>query len=181
MKRFLAQSISAFLRFYFSLRYGNKITWGKGIILNHRFRFKGRGRLIIGNRVNLWAHEEPNQFFTYAPEAVISIGDASRINGISIHCRKAVTLGKECLAGSAILMDNDFHSIHFEKRNDPAAIKSTPITIGNRVWLGGQCAILKGVTVGEESVVGFRAVVTKDVPSKKIVAGNPAHIVKDIT
>lgn len=75
-------------------------------------------------------------------------------------------------------MDNDFHSVEFDHRNDPAYIKSKPIVIEDRAWLAGQSAILKGVTVGKDAVVAFRAVVTKDVPEGRIVAGNPAEIVR---
>lgn len=174
------RSISLFCRAFFSLRYGSRIVWGKGITMNYRFRFRGPGKLVIGDGVNLWAHQEPNAFQTYHPDAIISIGDRSRLNGTAIHCRKSVTIGEDGLSGSAILLDNDFHSIIFQTRNDPSAIKVAPIVIGKRVWLGGQCAILKGVTIGDEAVVGFRAVVTRDVPTKMVVAGNPAIVVKAI-
>ena len=56
-----------------------------------------------------------------------------------------------------------------------------PITIGNNVWLAGQTAILKGVHIGDNSVVGFRAVVTGDVPPNVIVAGNPGRIVRQLS
>lgn len=180
MKLFLARYLSAVLKCFFKLRYRSHVVFGNHVILNHKFRFKGTGKLIIDDHVNMYAHEEKNAFYTYTPEAVIFIGKNTRLNGVAIHCRKSVSIGQDCLIGSAILIDNDFHSVHFETRNDPSEVQSRPITIKDRVWLAGQCAILKGVTIGEESVVGFRAVVTKDVPSKKIVAGNPAQIVKDL-
>ena len=180
MKILIARYLSVVLKFLFSLRYGKRVVFGKRIILSPQFFFRGPGKLIIGVDVNLWTHKEMNGFFTYSPEAVITVGDKCRLNGVTIQCRKAVTIGEDCLLGSVMLIDNDFHSVHFDKRNDPSAIKSAPIIIGNRVWLAGQSAVLKGVTIGDESVVGFRAVVTKDVPAKKIAAGNPAIVVKDI-
>ncbi len=180
MKLAIAKFLSAFLRLYFVFKYGNRITWGQGVILNHRFKFSGKGRLIIGENVNLWSHKEPNEFFTFSKDAVIKIGNNCRLNGVTIQSRNSVTIGNDCLLGSTMLIDNDFHSIYFERRNNPLAIKSAPIVIGSRVWVAGQSAILKGVTIGDESVVGFRAVVTKTVPAKKVVAGNPAQIVKEI-
>ena len=179
MKILIARYLSVVLKFLFSLRYGKRVVFGKRIILSPKFCFRGPGKLIIGDDVNLWTHNEMNGFFTFSPEAVITVGDKCRLNGVTIQCRKAVTIGEECLLGSVMLIDNDFHSVHFEKRNDSSAIKSAPIVIGRRVWLAGQSAVLKGVTIGDESVVGFRAVVTKDVPPKKIAAGNPAVVVKD--
>lgn len=55
-----------------------------------------------------------------------------------------------------------------------------PITIGNNVWVGGNCIILPGVTIGDNSVIGAGSVVTKDVPENVIVAGNPAKVIKEI-
>ncbi|MEK7672401.1 MAG: acyltransferase [Patescibacteria group bacterium] len=180
MKLLIAKILSSVLRAYFKLRFGGRISWGRDVILNHRFKFKGPGKLIIGDEVNMWAHKEANEFLTFSNEAVIKIGKRTRLNGVTVQCRQSVTIGEECLIGSAIIMDNDFHSVYFEKRKDPKAIKSAPVVIGDCVWLAGQCAILKGVNIGTESVVGFRAVVTKDIPAKKVAAGNPAVIVKDI-
>jgi acetyltransferase-like isoleucine patch superfamily enzyme len=50
----------------------------------------------------------------------------------------------------------------------------TPVHIGDNVWLGDHATVLKGVTIGDNSVVAARAVVTRDVPANVIVAGNPA-------
>lgn len=180
MKKQIALIFSTFFKFFYCLRYGNRVRFGKKVIVNHQFKFKGRGRVEIGDGANLWTHKEPNEFFTYSSEAIIKVGKGCRINGASIQCKTAVTIGEDCLIGSCMIIDTDFHSIHAEKRNDPAFIKSKPIIIKDRVWLAGQSAILKGVTVGEEAVVGFRALVTKDVAAKTVVAGNPAQAVKAI-
>lgn len=180
MKILIAKSISWFLRVFLKIRYGKKISFGRNVILNHKFKFSGPGRLIIEDNVNLWSHKEPNEFHTYSKNAEIKIGKRSRLNGAQIQCREKIEIGQDCLIGSAIIMDNDFHSIYYDKRNDPNFIKSNPVIIKNRVWIGGQAAILKGVTIGEESVVAFRALVTKNVEAKKVVAGNPGVVVKDI-
>jgi galactoside O-acetyltransferase len=55
---------------------------------------------------------------------------------------------------------------------------NAPIFICENVWIGAHSVILKGVTIGENSIVSIGAVVTKDVPSNSVVAGNPAKIVK---
>ncbi len=70
------------------------------------------------------------------------------------------------------------HSIQpVDRTKDGYAI---PITIGDDVWIGGGCTILAGVTIGDNSIVAAGSVVTKDVPSNTIVAGNPAKRIKDI-
>lgn len=55
-----------------------------------------------------------------------------------------------------------------------------PITIGNRVWLGGGVTVCPGVTIGDDTVVGAGAVVTKDLPAGVVAVGNPARAVKDV-
>ncbi len=55
---------------------------------------------------------------------------------------------------------------------------SKDVVIGSHVWIGGRVTILKGVTIGDNSIVGAGSVVTKDVPENAIVAGNPAKVIK---
>ena len=54
------------------------------------------------------------------------------------------------------------------------------IKIGNNVWIGSDCTILQGITIGNGAIIGAGSVVTKDVPEKSIVAGNPAKFIKKI-
>lgn len=56
-----------------------------------------------------------------------------------------------------------------------------PITIGNRVWIGGNSVVLPGITIGDDVIVAAGSVVTKDVPSNWIVGGNPARKIREIT
>ncbi|WP_219724535.1 DapH/DapD/GlmU-related protein [Halomonas urumqiensis] len=53
-----------------------------------------------------------------------------------------------------------------------------PITIEDNVWLGGGVIVLAGVTIGENSVIGAGAVVTKDIPANVVAVGNPARVIK---
>ncbi len=55
-----------------------------------------------------------------------------------------------------------------------------PITIGNDVWLGGGVSVLPGVTIGDGAVIGAGSVVTKDIPSYSVAAGNPCRVIKSI-
>lgn len=162
------------------LRYWGRVSFGKGTILNYRFKFRGPGRLKISDNVNMWAFEEWNRFFTYDKNALIEIGKGTRLNGVTIQARKSVKIGKNCTIGSAMLIDNDFHSTDHRYRNDPAHIKVAPVIVRDNVWIAGQAVVLKGVKVGDRSVVGMRAVVTKDVEADTIVAGNPAKPVRRI-
>ena len=68
---------------------------------------------------------------------------------------------------------------HFTKIVRPAPnLETRPVKIADNVWIGMNAIILKGVTIGENSVVAAGAVVTKSVPANTVVAGNPAVVVK---
>lgn len=67
-----------------------------------------------------------------------------------------------------------------QKRIDEQGVSTTPVTIGDDIWIGANAVILPGVTIGNHSVVAAGAVVTKDVPPHSLVAGVPAKIIKQI-
>ena len=71
------------------------------------------------------------------------------------------------------------HTLSPEGRRKKMAC-GTPVTIGDDVWIGGNCVILPGVTIGNNVIVAAGAVVTKDVPGNCVVAGVPARIVKNL-
>jgi maltose O-acetyltransferase len=156
-----------------------RVEFGPGFICNWRLKIRGPGRVIIGEGVNAWAHAEPNVFITYRPESEIRVGPNTRLNGAGLMAARGIEIGANCILGSAVLLDTDFHSVDVDRRVNPDAhVRTRPIRLANNVWVGGQAAILKGVQVGENSVIGFRAVVIDDVPPNVVVAGNPARIVR---
>ena len=80
-------------------------------------------------------------------------------------------IGADCSLGPYTnILDNDFHSIE-DRRRIP---ESQPVLIGDNVWIGSRVIILPGITIGNDAVVGAGAVVTRDVPPRTVVAGNPA-------
>jgi len=180
MKQKLADAVSKVFVVYYKIIYGKHVDFGHNVIINHKFRLRGRGKLIIGNRCNLWAFEEPNKFFLYDASAEITVGEGSRVNGVTVHCRKKVSLGKNCIVGSAIILDTDFHKFKDPKHILYGAQTTKPVAVGDNVWLCGQSVLLKGSVVGNGSVVGFRSVVTKKFPSNVVIAGNPAKVVRAV-
>lgn len=178
--RILIHIISFFALLKYRLFFPKRVKIGNNVIANFRLKIAGKGKVEIGDDVNLWSHAEPTNLLTFSPEAIIKIGKGCRLNGATLQARKAITVGNHCLLGSTIVMDNDFHHVDPNRRFDKSEIPTKPVIIGDNVWLCGQSAVLKGVNIGNNSVVGFRAVVTKDVPTNVVVAGNPALIVREI-
>ena len=78
------------------------------------------------------------------------------------------------------LSDYKINSGNIISNKDWSQIHSGPIRIGNKCWIGFDAAILKGVSLGEGSIVGARSVVTKNVPPYTVVAGNPAKMIRKL-
>lgn len=94
-----------------------------------------------------------------------------------IICKQSVTIGKACaIAWGVTITDHDFHKLY---EDGVQRTETSPVVIGDNVWLGMNATILKGVTIGDGAVVAAGAVVSRDVPSNTIVAGNPAKVVKE--
>ena len=102
---------------------------------------------------------------------------------MSISAYSGITIGDHTLIGTnCMISDTDFHPLEYEKRlaNDHDSIRSAPINIGKNVFIGARCIILKGVTIGDGSIVGAGSVVTKNIPPMEIWAGNPAKYIKRV-
>jgi maltose O-acetyltransferase len=101
-------------------------------------------------------------------------------NNVSIICTNEITIADDCLVGDMVcIYDSDFHGISPDERRSNSGI-SKSVCIERNVWLGSRCIVLKGVTVGENSIIAAMSVVTDSIPSNSIAAGNPARVVKRI-
>jgi acetyltransferase-like isoleucine patch superfamily enzyme len=97
--------------------------------------------------------------------------------GVRIRSAIGVELGDDCmLAESVYITDADWHDQHH--RIYPG--KRAAVQLQNNVWVGDRVSICKGVTIGENSIIGAASVVTKDVPANKIAAGNPARVIAEL-
>jgi len=143
----------------------------------------GDGPMVLGDRVRLSG--KPSITFSGhgSEQGTLTVGNDTFIgHGCAFKVSASITIGDHCLiAGGVEMATHDGHPLAAADRLANSAIpeKSVrPIRIGNQVWIGGGAVILKGVTIGDRSIVGARAVVTKSVPADVVVAGNPAVIVK---
>lgn len=108
----------------------------------------------------------------------ITIGKNVFFNtGCSFQDRGGIRIGNGSMVGMNVVIATLNHGLPLETRN---ITYSSPVIIGENVWIGSNATILPGVTIGDNSVVGAGAVVTKDVPENTVVAGVPAKVVKKI-
>ena len=111
------------------------------------------------------------------PNGMLSLGHGYMNAGSQIRCMNRISIGDGCaIARNVLIMDFDAHAITYEDGSQNRV--TAPISIGNHVWIGAGATILKGVTIGDNAIIGAGSVVTKDVPPNTIVAGNPAHIIR---
>ena len=114
-----------------------------------------------------------------------TVGDNTSLGpGLSVSIVKEISIGKSCLIASNVsISDNDGHPIDPVKRTRGDLINLedvNPVKIGNNVWIGEGASILKGVSIGDNAIVGARSVVTQDVAPFAVVAGNPARFIKKV-
>ena len=113
-------------------------------------------------------------------EPVLRIGNNSDIGYVAvISVAKEVVIGNNCMIGPmCLIMDGDDHPLSPQKRLEKVPVERDRIKsvrIGNNVWIGSYATILKGVTIGDNSIVATHSVVTKDVLPNCVYAGNPAR------
>jgi len=157
---------------------GSDIRVGKRFSLQGKVEARGPGRVMIGDDCIVSGLFTP---YTHDRAAMITIGSRSFINGTRLGCAIRIEIGTDAILADARILDTDFHSVHrarntLEHKN-PLRL---PIRIGNNVWIAASAAILKGVQIGDDSVVAFGSVVTKSIPAGKIAAGNPAVVVSEV-
>jgi len=136
--------------------------------------WKNNGEISLGNRVLLHRGVKLSAYGA-SDKAKIIIGDYSYIGDrTEIHAGSMVEIGSGCdISWDCNILDRDYHKFC----SDTELIK--PVRICDNVWIGCGATVLKGVTIGEGSVVAAGAVVTKDVPPHTLVAGNPAKVIKE--
>lgn len=152
-------------------------TVGAWTRVNGRLHLINNGELVVGSRVQILSRFGSSLLVVF-PGGRLEIGDGTMLNfGADISATKSVKIGRDCLIGThVIILDNDFHDLH-ERHRRP---EPRPVLIGDRVWIGNRVTVLPGVTIGDDAIVGAGAVVTSDVPSRAIVAGNPARVIKHV-
>ena len=113
---------------------------------------------------------------------IISIGQRTFINRfVTIVSREKITIGSDVLIGDNVsIYDHDHQINNLPVTYGQQGFVNSEITIANNVWIGCHCTILKGVSIGENSIVGAGSVVNKSVPANELWAGIPAKFIKKL-
>lgn len=162
------------------------------------FKLPKNGNVIIGSDVIINSDlKNTNTALTYrckfvtGYDGIISVGDNTMLNGVCVVSYEKVEIGCDCqIASSTMISDTDFHPVDPDIRRKQVrgekfsfnSVGKKNIKIGNNVWIGWNCIILKGVEIGDNSIVAAGSVVLNGrYPANSLLAGNPAKVIKTYT
>ena len=147
---------------------------GRNFRIYGRLEIGGPGEVVFGDNVAIIEHA---RFFTYAPDALLTLGNDVLVGTTRFGCARRIHVGNLCQLAEAYIMDTDFHSIHIDRRTNPnAPIRVAPVHIGDNVWVGHFAGVLAGARIGNNSVVSFGSVCSRDYPNDSVLVGNPARV-----
>jgi acetyltransferase-like isoleucine patch superfamily enzyme len=159
------------------LRYGRRLqTDGVCFVCPGVHLEIGRGATL---RIGRWAWIGDGSKIR-VHEGEVSIG-AKTVMGqeCTISAYQHVEIGRECIvADRVMLIDFDHGVVEVERPIRLQGIYKRDVRVGHNVWIGYGACILRGVTVGENAIVGTSTVVTKDVPANAVVGGIPARVIR---
>jgi acetyltransferase-like isoleucine patch superfamily enzyme len=161
----------------------NGVVYGPNIS-GKRCIIKNKGRMELGDNVKLNSYPDGELYktglYTQLDSAIIKIGNNTGLNGTIVRARNKIIIGDNCMFGhGVVILDNNSHNISIDPiKRATGNIPDSPVIIGNNVWVGMRSIILKGVHIGDNSVIAAGSVVTKNVPNNQLFGGNPAIFIK---
>jgi acetyltransferase-like isoleucine patch superfamily enzyme len=155
---------------FVNVQIGGKCDLGRDLTMNNRFFSNPIGRF---SRCSI----------VVGPKGNLIVGRNVGMSSCSIVCHEKIIIGNHVnLGGNVVIYDTDFHSLNAADRMDAKVDEQNTqrrkVVLCDGVFVGAHVTILKGVTIGENSIIGAGSVVTKDVPPNEVWAGNPAKFVR---
>lgn len=157
----------------------NVIYVGKNtLIKNCNFYIKGTGNTVyIGDNCDI----NNTQIIMEGKNGKIKIGNKTTVAKLLISSLEdeIIDIGEDCMISYDVEIRNTDSHMIFDKKTNQRINKGKPVKIGNNVWLGMRALILKGTTIGDNSIVAAGSIVTSDVEENTIVSGIPAKKIKE--
>lgn len=150
-------------KMYFLSKNYKKLIIGSNVSFNGGMEIKiiDKGRISIGNKATF----RGNDYLRCLNNGVLSIGENCFFNiNVSITSMNSISIGNNCkIANNVVIVDHDH-----DYNNDLVGYTTESISIGDNVWIGANCVILKGVTIGKNSVVAAGSIVNMDIPESTV-------------
>ena len=146
------------------------------IVIGDFCRFRSAQRW--GGQVGI---TRPCSIQTLRPGAELIIGKYSGFSGTVVAAAERIELGEHVLCGANVtITDTDWHHAPPAQRSDPNP-PASPVKIGANVWFGMNVIVLKGVTIGDNTVVVAGSTITRDLPANVIAGGQPAKVIRELS
>jgi acetyltransferase-like isoleucine patch superfamily enzyme len=155
------------------------------------WRWRTSGMLFLGRRLELQIGRKGEIRFgrfvwigdgtkIRCHEGVVEIGDKTVIGQeCTISAYQRVRIGEQCvIADRAMFIDFDHGVVEVERPIRQQGIYKRDVVVGSNVWIGYNACLLRGVRVGDNSIIGSNSVVTRDVPANAVVGGVPARVIR---
>lgn len=141
-------------------------------------------RIIDALKLRYVLHYGGEKYLNYLRSKGVKIGKGTTVGEnaaslqIDISRPYLLEIGDNCrLNTGLVIMTHDFATMVFKNKYGELIPCSGKVKIGNNVYFGRQCTVLKGVTIGDNCIIGYGAVVMKDIPANSVVVGRPAKVV----
>ena len=144
---------------------------------NHKLRDELIKEILGGYKDKLQI--TPPVYFDYGKHTFVGKNFYANFDCIFLDVN-TITIGDNVMFGPRVGLYTAGHPIDKDIRNTGLEY-GLPITIGNNVWIGGNVVVMPGVHIGDNTIIGSGSVVTKDIPSDVIAAGNPCKVIRKIT
>ena len=177
-KRLLKRVWNLMLAIFWKARLG---SFGRRSRISVPAWIKGHQSIHVGENVHIWRMSRMTAITPHPSRRIITIDDGSIIHpSVHISAVKSVHVAKNVLiAANCYITDHDH--MWQDIANPPIRnghVIARPTRICDEVWLGEKVMVLKGVTIGRNSIIGSGSVVTKDVPPFSMAVGNPARVIR---